>query len=676
MPVQNLHALEWSYAHDLNAPPARFSVKFLESDNSQSLKSLFLPSEAQSTKGLQSVNIDVTVNGATIRLMTGVVRFWGVDETPNQVFSTAEGIDLKGTVLDFHPPSPDTYRGMELLSDAQAPIPVGAVTTLKLGSDSVGSDIKAAFFETFQSVARKVVQKIGYTAYFDCQDYYLGRDVVWEIDRTAMDVLAELTTPYNITEQFKMDISVEGSVVRFVERGRSTPTAVSMNYGEFSRRRVRKFKPAGVNDVQVLGATYRYPEPNIGAISEGQAFPQGYTTQYRIVLKETPDVPPVQQFSPPVKVGEITGTRTFDKNGRILQHTRVYRRTTYFAHQGLKKVGTLLIDTGTRGIGQQFPADIREETIETYSYVFPGPHSEPADYVKTIYITDNTQIFRWDEVADNFKTPGPANAVSQYIGRTEAHQVFDANGDVSMRVEREFAAEVPHWDRNPGTDTSGKPEVAPDIVGPVNPAGADKPAYPGQYPTALQLLKETLQEFFWASGTRWRMTTIRQFSPFNSVTPTNVSVQTEPATGRGKPGPVLFTSFDQFDGTQGTWQAGAISVYQPSVALHAEGSKRMGYGQVKAGPDNAQMKILLPTLGSPSDAEYFRAKKKTELSKHRYEVDLQGVPNLNVKEAYQLTVLGAPARWQTNSFFLVARSMRHVPNEMGMTLKGLAWLDT
>jgi hypothetical protein len=55
---------------------------------------------------------------------------------------------------------------------------------------------------------------------------------------------------------------------------------------------------------------------------------------------------------------------------------------------------------------------------------------------------------------------------------------------------------------------------------------------------------------------------------------------------------------------------------------------------------------------------------------------LEGIPDLNPKEGYQLNIANAPARWQVSSFYLIGRSMRHMPNEMSMTLKGLAYTST
>ncbi len=88
------------------------------------------------------------------------------------------------------------------------------------------------------------------------------------------------------------------------------------------------------------------------------------------------------------------------------------------------------------------------------------------------------------------------------------------------------------------------------------------------------------------------------------------------------------------------------------------------------------MKIHCQLLGSSADAIYFRAKKLQELASWRHEVTLDGIPDLNIKEGYQLNISNAPTRWQASSFYVIGRSMRHSPHEMTMTLKALAWTTT
>src|SRR5713226_6905393 len=98
-----LRATKWEYHADLNAPPARWSCQFIESGSTG-----FLPGESISRACENRVAIDVIIDGATERLLVGAVREWGGDERPDVVASTAEGIDLKASLLDFFPGSPVT----------------------------------------------------------------------------------------------------------------------------------------------------------------------------------------------------------------------------------------------------------------------------------------------------------------------------------------------------------------------------------------------------------------------------------------------------------------------------------------------------------------------------------------------------------------------------------------
>jgi hypothetical protein len=110
-------------------------------------------------------------------------------------------------------------------------------------------------------------------------------------------------------------------------------------------------------------------------------------------------------------------------------------------------------------------------------------------------------------------------------------------------------------------------------------------------------------------------------------------------------------------------------------AVESTGGLRLSTEQVVAGPDNAQLHFIFPVLGNKDDCEYFRGKIRQERRSARYELNVEFVPNLNVREGLNLKVLSAPSRWERDTTYVTGRSARHTTNEMRFQATGLAWID-
>src|SRR3989304_1342733 len=129
-----LLATEYDYSYDLDSPPGRFNIAFLESSG-------HLAVETQNQQGLRNIDIFITLDGSEQRLCQGIAREWGIREDPNVTLSTVQGIDLQADLLDWRPTSAKSYRGMEILSGSNAPVPSGSFGRTVLHSDSTGNDV-------------------------------------------------------------------------------------------------------------------------------------------------------------------------------------------------------------------------------------------------------------------------------------------------------------------------------------------------------------------------------------------------------------------------------------------------------------------------------------------------------------------------------------------------------
>jgi hypothetical protein len=606
-----LKALDWSYDSDLASPPARWDCTFLESG-----ATAYLPGEAIPKSPYERAAIDVTVDGATQRLVVGVVREWGLAETPEGLRTRAEGIDLKAVLLDFKPTSPKVYKGMSIASDSTAA--VGSINRHVLGSNSEGADIVADFFHTFQSVVGDVVKAAGGTPMFDGYDYYVAQEINWETEQSANDVLQQLLSPFNATERFKIDVFFEpNNVVWFRERGRYTPESVEVDYKRLRQRDVRRSDYPSFNDVQVLGTTYTHLEPDRPSGDTpipGLAFIRPYTKEYTKIEREAIAGLTTANLSGALYVVIATthGIQYYDIAGRM------FREVTS------KVYSNYVLRDKTTGEFKETRASYKRESTDA-QYEFKGPHDEETREVKIEHVRDTTDYYQWDDGVFSFV--GFTN-FDQVTYHSETVLEYDADGEVIRSHQKIHRAPQP----DPST-----------TIGPQS--------------AALLVERDVEQFWFWSGGQRLRTTTTRNYSRNSSAlsVPTAVSSHTEPSPGKGRP-------------SVGT------STTTPDIRTSQRGGFRTVTAQVKAGPDNAQLKYSFPMLGRQEDCEYVRGKIITERQSTRYEATLSLYPNLGVIEGKDLTVAGAPARWETTSFYLVARTMRHDPDLMDMTVRGLAWL--
>lgn len=630
--MTTLKAIEWSYESDLNAPPARWTCTFLD-------QSGHLPVEQQSQAGTRYVSLDVAVQGQEGRLLDGVVRQWGVRETPTGVVSTAEGLDLKAELLDFRPQAPVTFRGVRVLRPDEAPT---SGRVLRLSSDCTGAEVRGEYFETFQSAVSSIAEAMGYTAVFDCYDYVLGTDVVWEPTRTANDVLAELAAPFNATERGKLDVFVEpNKVLRFVERGRTAPPVVEVDYLQLLEREVTEFTPQPPSDVLVEGATYTFVEPDCsreaveGAVVIFEDRPAPYTLTERRLEYESYDVQsplaPSNVFvgSFDVLVAERTTTKYFDENGRQLRQVETVRWHNY-----------VLRDPRT-GQGKRINPKARLETTETH-WEYQQGSARPTRMIRTTFVQDSTVYVSL--AADGTETVLTAN-VGQFTEREEQETTYDKAGDPVTITSTTYAATEP------------------------------KPTPSGQAsPTPLLLVRKVEETFSWSGGMRIRSVTTREFDTRIPGRQLTSRTFTEVAPGRGRPTDSIFFA-DDGSGPVGVWGPhGAVGTPTASRWPPVRGGVvRTATTTVRAGGDAAQVRHVFPTLARQEDCAYFRARLLAEATATRYGVTLRMLPDLNVREGVMLRVLHQPARWRTNEFFVHGRSMQHTSQGATMTIRGVAW---
>lgn len=641
-----LRAINWSYASDLNSPPARWSAVYVESGSTGAMS----PGESIAESGDEYVRVDVTIDGHTGRLVDGKVREFGFREDPNELVSLADGLDLKADLLDFQVTSARTYRGMQILSGSTAPSPSGTRKRVQIGSNSAGEPVVAAFFESFQTAAQKVVEAAGYTALFDCYDYDLGEDVVWETDRTANDVLASLVAPFNATERFKLDIFVDANRrVRFIERGRSTPAQSEIDYTRLPRREVTRSTFPAVNDVQVAGASYSYVEPDTtgsGAWVEGTPSDQTHIVKRRTVEHERIDINTVATASAQeILVAESVETHYFDKLGRDYLNTAI---KNYFLFMLRNK------DTGAWVA--TYPKNRREEN--TVATTFIGNTNRVVKIIATKFIEDFTIPHDWDTVP-NSNPPVMGDITKQqrnlvgFTERNETENFYDTDGVLYRSITKTYRT------------------AEPDDV----PTNEPAPTLPG-----LMLERETDMRMWWSAGTYWRSTTTTQLKRDSSPGPViTTSTVTEPAYDipvdpSGHPIALMRFGFEVTkDGMIGTWETGAEE--RGGLLYPFSQGKRQGTAQVKAGPDNAQLRFSFGVLGTKADCEYFRGRIKKERASVRYEATLGLLPNLDIVEGRDLTVLNRPGRWKVGTFYIFSRTIQHEQNQLSMTVKGLGWVD-
>ncbi len=639
-----LRALEWEHSDDLNAPPARWSCTFLESAGTGGL----LPGENIPKSGYTRVRVNATIDGSTERLFEGIVREWGIRERPDGVVSTAEGIDLKATLLDYRPPEAVTYKGAELLSSAASPAPDGARKVIRLGSNSVGEDVKGAFFETFQTVAADVCSRVGLTPAFECRDYDLGQEVVWDTDTPANSILATLAQPFNLTERFKLDLFIEGNTARFAERGVAISPAVSVDYSRLLTREVRRFDYPPFNDVQVRGMVYRFIEPDVPAGTTtimGAPNDAAYSFSYREVHEEAAsgtdiDSARVADFQP-IKVAETNGTIYYDADGRKIREASSKRYDLFIVRNPL-----------TGAFIATFPRIRREDTVEEWEYGPDAPHGEATAAVKTVFVEDSTQYreVRVDE-STNPPTVSVANLgapmnTAQYVERTETRFVYGADGEPLFALEADYAAPEPR---------------AADSV---------------RVSAGLCLVSVREKRVSVTRGQRIVVSNTETFSRFVPGWPVGRISHTEILAGKDQPGETIYWRQTP-NGPVGVWEAGKITSIPPLPApdISAPGGKRWAAAQSIAGPDDAQIRYDLPMLITQADLEYFRGKIVQERSSARYEARLGPLPVLEVKPGVTLTVANAPARWERSTFYVFAARRGHRPRRMTQGATGLAWID-
>ncbi len=636
-----LNALNWSMESDLNSPPGRWACSYLESGSTGALT----PAETISQSAYTRAAIDVTLDGSTGRLTTGVVREHGIDEEEDSVLSAASGLDLKADLLDFMPTAPATYKGMQVLSDSNAPVPAGARKVLTIGSDSAGRDVKAAFFESFQTVAAKVCKAAGFTASFDAYDYDLGEDIVWETDRTANDILSQLAAPFNATERFKIDLFLDAAnMARFVERGLSSPPQATIDYERILSRKVRRSGYPAFNDVQVLGAAYRYVEPDLpppGSVTVDIGEPSRDGKPYQISYRYSnwEFEANTAAFEPTVPgdiiVSDVTGTRYFDADGRETEHAQW---TTYYFDVVRNP------DDGTwKGT---FPM-IRDESL-TEKSSYTGPHGELTGRTRERWVNDTSLYKKWDADASPpaVVTRGKASINGVYLRETEFNE-YDAEGNLAHSLTKTYRAEEKNDDAtNPTITLKGL------------------------------LLEREVEQFLWHSaGRRWRLTVTRNYNRDGSLQQS--SSHSEPEEEPARPPSALLYWYETSRGRIGTWwtRDPGVTFVPYGWTLVQPKQYRSASEQLKAGPDNAQLRFSFSVLGTKDACEYFRGKISQERKSKRYEMRLTTMPNLAFVEGMDLIVAGAPARWERSTGFIAARSMKHEENLLDMTTTCLAWID-
>lgn len=641
-----LKGTQWTYESDLDAPPGRWSCEFLESGSTA-----YVAGESASRQGFTRVAIDVFVQGQLERLMEGVVREWRFREGPEGTVSGASGLDLKALLLDFKPTSPRTFKGVQILSNSTsgvpASLPPGAVGSTQLTTDCAGTAIMTAEFETFQSVAAAICSAAGFTSSFDCHNYVLGQDIVWETDRSANDVLAQIASPFNATEKSKLDVFIDvNNVVRFVERGRSPATLVEVDYLQLLRREIQESKPAAVNDVQVLGPTFTFNEPDCSSegqppiggavwIDQGQKKP--YTIVYRTDELETDDatVPPQSPDALAAMavtfIATTTRTEYYDENGK---QTRVVENKNYFNY---------IVRNPQTGLAVGIFPKTRYESVEIVNE-HKGKNGELTRTVRMKFVQDTTRYFFFDTATNQVKLQGIAN-VSQFTERSETAVTYDKGGDPVHSVSKTWKAEPPS-----PTETGLPPD-----------------------PTGLMLERIVEERWFWSGGQRFREATNVQLSRDLPGYVLSSSTNTEPATGRGRA-----SETTSLTGSTGVWTAEG-GTQPPAVTTGSsfppvQGSIRSATKEIKAGPDNAQLKFSFPVLGRQSDCEYFRQRKISELAATRYEASLELLPDMNVREGYEVRVVNSPTRWRTNRFYVARRGMSHRPGDSRMPLRCITFI--
>lgn len=639
-----LNATQWEYQSDLNSPPGRWSCEFVETKPAPS----HAPDEIVSRQGHTRVALDVHVQDQVDRLTEGIVREWGFRETPNGVVATASGLDLKARLLDFKPSRKIEFRGVFVLGvDDQDP-PGSGGTPITLGTKCDGTPIRAVFFETFQSVASLVCAEAGFTSSFDCYNYVLGQDIVWETDRSANDVLSQLVAPFNATERHKIDVFVDpNDVVRFVERGRTPPSVVEIDYLQLSERDIAEFRPPAVNDVQVIGATHAFTEPDCGhgqnptegAIFAPNGVPEPYVIVQRSEERESYDITTPSAGNPltgsfDVLVSETTSTKYFNVQAQLTRHVINKRYVNY------------VIREPSTGVGRRIDPRIRFEDSDS-QFEYNGPHDEMTRMARNVGLRDLTEYNRVDEATAGrpIVLDGIAN-INQIIEREESETAYDKGGDPIHVVSKTYRAEEPRPTTSGAAQSSG-----------------------------LMLEREVEMWYAWSRGQRLRFTATRHFSREVPGFLLSASTVTEPATGRGRPTESAFLG-EGSQGPVGTWgPLGSDITTSPSVfPLVRSGNVRQGTLEIKSGPDTSQTKQAFAVLGLQADADYFRGRILSELASLRYEGNFTMLPDLNVREGWTLRVVNAPARWRTNEFYLVSREARHTDVEMVMRLRAVAWL--
>jgi len=319
----------------------------------------------------------------TVRHIEGNIDEWELTVTPTEITTRIRGRDKIFELLD---------RQFTKLFLKETP---------EEGEEPDTDFTVGAFLAS--EIARDVVEAAGLSLSWQCRDYQLLED--FQATGRAFDILTQLVNPWSQTEQFKVDIFIQGSTVFCRERVENPVPDYTFTAKDtrILRLTIRKRFVKKVGKVTLLGKL----EPR--GLEETQGFFGA------IILSSS-------------ELVESTSQQTFKKNGApdtTIITTRTFRMPDRIL---LRYTKTVFKATGTAGL-ELTNEEVTINDFEDSRYTSAGPSNRPRQTFQTKVVSGILK----DDPAKTF----------QELEREEKSYGYDSRGFQDVTTTRKFKKTTP-----------------------------------------------------------------------------------------------------------------------------------------------------------------------------------------------------------------------------------------